>query len=1428
MEGTMSGRVARCPQHGRTKPFTGRLPLRPEALRSMSSQAQRGTPIPSHSTTDVRRTDCRAVTRMVATGPKPPATFSNEDPKKPVNLNLGGGPGGGLFTSTSPELRRVVPDNVGKRKLVKVVYVVLEAQYQSSLTTAVKRINASREEVCMEIVGYLLEELRDPANYAQFQKDVAEANIFIGSLIFIEELAQKIVETVKPRLDAMDACIILPSMPAVMQLNKLGTFNMEQIGAGKKDPKKENPIASFFKNQRKNNDKFEENLLKLVRTLPKVLAVLPVEKAQDARRFVCALQYWLGGNPNNLESLLLMTVQAYVPDLKGVDFKVQEPELYPDVGIWHPLSPCMYEDLKEYLNWYDTRRDLQLPKDAPVIGLVLQRSHLVTGDDGHYVGVVSKLEALGAKVIPVFAGGLDFSLPVKKFFYDPLGSGKAFVDTVISLTGFALVGGPARQDAPKAVSALKKLDVPYLVSLPLVFQTTEEWLDSDLGVHPVQVALQVALPELDGALEPIVFAGRDSQTGKSHSLPNRIDSLATRAINWAKLSKKPRAEKKVAITVFSFPPDKGNVGTAAYLNVFGSIFRVLQDLRAEGYHIGEIPETEEGLMQSVLNDMEARFNSADLNVAYKMSVDEYERLCPYSEALEENWGKPPGSLNTNGSELLIFGKQFGNVFIGVQPTFGYEGDPMRLLFSRSASPHHGFAAYYTFVEKIFEADAVLHFGTHGSLEFMPGKQVGMSDDCYPDSLIGNIPNIYYYAANNPSEATIAKRRSYANTISYLTPPAENAGLYKGLKELKELISSYQGLRESGRGAAICSTIIETARQCNLDKDVALPEDPDTKDMSVDERDTIIGKVYSKLMEIESRLLPCGLHVVGQPPTANEAIATLVNIAEIDRPDLDPPIAGLPGILARAIGRNIEEIYLNNNKGVFEEVALLEEMKEICRGCVRSFVEDRTDVQGRVSIDSFANFARQIGLQQDPWVKVLKGTKFEKADTNQLRNVFTYLDGCLQLVVMDNELGALKQALDGSYVEPGPGGDPIRNPKVLPTGKNIHALDPQSIPTQAAVKSAQIVVERLLEAQRAEAGGQWPETVAVVLWGTDNIKTYGESLAQVMVMVGVKPVADALGRVNKLEIIPLEELGRPRVDVVVNCSGVFRDLFVNQMNLLDRAIKMAAEQDEPLEMNFVRKHAMEQAEQLGTSLREAATRVFSNASGSYSSNVNLAIENSSWQDEQQLQEMYLKRKSFAFNSDRPGAGGEANREVFEAAMKTVDVTFQNLDSSEISLTDVSHYFDSDPTKLVSGLREDGRLPSAFIADTTTANAQVRTLGSQVRLDARTKLLNPKWYEGMMNSGYEGVREIQKRLTNTMGWSATSGQVDNWVYDEANSTFIEDPEMAKRMMDLNPNSFRKLVATFLEAQGRGYWDASPDQLERLRQLYMDVEDKIEGVE
>ena len=394
-----------------------------------------------------------------------------------------------MFTYVKPEIRHVQPENLNGRSLVKVVYIVLEAQYQSSLTAAAKAINNSNPNVAIELSGYLIEELRSPENYEAFQKDVSEANIFIASLIFIEDLAAKVVEAVKPHRDNLDAAVVFPSMPDVMKLNKLGKFSMAQLGQSK------SIIGEFMKKRRqKDPTSFEESMLKLLRTLPTILKYLPSDKAQDARSFIMSFQYWLGGSPENLENFLLMLSDRYVfnkqvealdqgaEDAPSVELKYDDPVVFPDIGIWHPLAPKTFEDVESYLDWYVTSPlmpdELRKP-NAPCVGLVLQRSHIVSGDDAHYVGMVQELEAKGARVVPVFAGGLDFSKPVDEYFYRP-GAGvdsakpDSIVDAVVSQTGFALVGGPARQDHPRAIASLKRLNRPYMVALPLVFQTTEE------------------------------------------------------------------------------------------------------------------------------------------------------------------------------------------------------------------------------------------------------------------------------------------------------------------------------------------------------------------------------------------------------------------------------------------------------------------------------------------------------------------------------------------------------------------------------------------------------------------------------------------------------------------------------------------------------------------------------------------------------------------------------------------------------------------------------------------------------------------------------------------------------------------------------------------------------------------------------------------
>ncbi|MEI6617079.1 MAG: cobaltochelatase subunit CobN, partial [Cyanobium sp. ELA507] len=455
-----------------------------------------------------------------------------------------------MFTQVRSSNRRVSPARgtaAEGRAVMKAVYVVLEPQYQNALTTAAKAINDNNGALAIELSGYLIEELRDPQNYADFCADVAAADVFIASLIFIEDLAQKVVEAVAPHRDRLKAAVVFPSMPEVMRLNKLGTFSMAQLGQSK------SAIAQFMKKRKEKGGSsagFQDAMLKLLNTLPSVLKYLPVEKAQDARSFMLSFQYWLGGTPDNLRNFLLMLADKYVfPRSEGdrPALLVADPVVFPDLGIWHPLAPGMFEDLKEYLNWSASRSDLsEKARKGPVIGLVLQRSHIVTGDEAHYVAVIQELEYRGASVIPVFCGGLDFSKPVNAFFYDPLNPEVPLVNGVVSLTGFALVGGPARQDHPKAIESLKRLNCPYMVALPLVFQTTQEWEESDLGLHPVQVALQIAIPELDGAIEPIVLSGRDDATGKAHTLQDRVDAIAERAIRWASLRIKPRAEKKLA------------------------------------------------------------------------------------------------------------------------------------------------------------------------------------------------------------------------------------------------------------------------------------------------------------------------------------------------------------------------------------------------------------------------------------------------------------------------------------------------------------------------------------------------------------------------------------------------------------------------------------------------------------------------------------------------------------------------------------------------------------------------------------------------------------------------------------------------------------------------------------------------------------------
>jgi magnesium chelatase subunit H len=590
-----------------------------------------------------------------------------------------------------------------------------------------------------------------------------------------------------------------------------------------------------------------DQYLTLIGRLPAILKFVPATgKLRDIKNYLLLFGYFLQPTPNNIRAMLLYAIKKYAPgDHRSI--RVEPAEALPVVGIYHPDAPTLFESFNAYKKWYERKLRRALDPDQ-TIGLLLMRPQIISDARRHYDGLIRAIEEEGCSVIPAISTFMDNRNACRRFFVEEPDNnvthhkgakrrihsaenetankndaaeeqsihklpGKSRVSQVVSLTGFSFVGGPAMNDSQAAAEFLRELNVPFRSMVSLDVQTIEHWKQSKLGLNAIQAAMQIAIPEIDGATEPLVYGGLPAFANQPEPLEDRCRRIARRLSRWNRLRVAPRKELKLALLMFCFPPNKGNIGTAADLDVFPSLFEMLSKLCADGYAI-EVPDSPDRLRDLLLEGNSSERGTLT-NVAYRMNVDEYRRLCPYVEDIEREWGSAPGTINSNGREILVLGIQLGNIFVGVQPTFGYEGDPMRLLSAESGCPHHGFMGLYTYIEKIFRADAVVHVGTHGALEFMPGKQVGLSQNCWPDRLIGELPNIYIYSVNNPSEGTIAKRRSYAELVSYLTPPIENAGLYKELASLKELLGAYRSARNDTEREQLFEAIEETARAVNL-------------------------------------------------------------------------------------------------------------------------------------------------------------------------------------------------------------------------------------------------------------------------------------------------------------------------------------------------------------------------------------------------------------------------------------------------------------------------------------------------------------------------------------------------------------------------------------------------------------------------------------
>lgn len=664
----------------------------------------------------------------------------------------------------------------------------------SSLLAPLK--NAEREinrVVDLRLSAYNFGSPLSDSEWREVEHDLEESNIVFVIHVMDGENATRLIYALhKVRNDAV---VVINCMPELMRRTRMGRLDISTLGKQNgKGGKLLRSVGSWVGNQAKRgkSNRGHGQYLKLVDRLPGILKFVPTAGAlTDAKHYLYLFCYFLQPTPQNIRSMLLYSLVHYVPDERLKKIRVPKPDQMPSVAIYHPRAPGLFRTFAEYRKWYKKPLD-----EESTIGLLLMRPQVISKTTNHYDTLINAIEAEGLSVIPAIATLMDNREAVSQFFVEPAKT-KARVSQIVSLTGFSFVGGPAMNDSAAASEFLRKLNLPYRSAVSLDTQTIEAWSDSQTGLNPIQAGMQIAIPEIDGATEPFIYGGIPNRGQEPIALQDRCTRLARRLNRWNRLQRTPRSDVKLAIVLFCFPPNKGNIGTAADLDVFPGLYDVLQRLQQDGYRV-DVPDSPDALRQKIIEGNSEQFG-APANVAYRMTVPEYRRLCPYVKDVENDWGTAPGAINSFGNELLIQGLTGGNVFIGVQPTFGFEGDPMRLMMARSGSPHHGFMAFYTYLSKVFNADGVIHFGTHGALEFMPGKQIGLSGECWPDRLIDELPNFYIYSVNNPSEGSIAKRRSYAELISYLTPPIENAGLYKELASLKDLVMAYrQSTNESER------------------------------------------------------------------------------------------------------------------------------------------------------------------------------------------------------------------------------------------------------------------------------------------------------------------------------------------------------------------------------------------------------------------------------------------------------------------------------------------------------------------------------------------------------------------------------------------------------------------------------------------------------
>lgn len=1239
-----------------------------------------------------------------------------------------------------------------------------------SFAEAVKEIKEEYGEILDLKLYYVHEIAEELVDEDAVKKDLRNADIVLLDI----RSRGRTLNLVREALSGSEKTVItlVGGSVEIMSLTRIGTFSPAKIF----EKRKPSPKGMDWR-----------KIQKIQSMVERMATFLPFGSLKHAKNWMRIMDYWKYSGRRNIKNMLLFVAKEY----GGQKVRVEPPAEFPDAGIYHPRLDRFYTSLDEYL------KDNFDPKKPTVGVLFYGGMHFEPSIPGASA-LISRLEP-AVNIIPVFSDGVDNLKAIRKFFFR---QGKPFIDAAVSFIWFRFNGGPLGGAPEETLKLLRELNVPIFDAAPMYMREVEKWRASSQGFSPTELIATTILPELDGVIEPIPSLGikdldyssviRD-EVKSTIAIEDRVERIAGRMLKWLTLKRKRRSERRIAIVIYNYPPGEHNIGNAAYLDVFTSLHRILQRLKKEGYNLGDsIPEPstlkEFFLTQGLVNSGKWSPRKLTSQNAVSVPVDRYVQwFNGLSEEMRgevvREWGEPPGSVMNFDGKLLIPGIRLGNVFVGLQPTRGVHENPEKAYHDKNLPPHHQYIAFYRWLEKEFRADAVIHVGTHGTIEFMKGKEAGMSRECYPDFLIGNVPHLYVYHITNPSEAMIAKRRSYATIINHMSPPYTHSGLYEGFTELEELIKEYHEaiLQDPIRAKRVHSQIMEKAKEFNIE--------------FID-----IDEIYDELFTIKRSIIPRGLHILGEKYTEEELVEFVSFILRYDRGE----IKSLNRILAESKGIDYDYAIKHPNE----------------KHDGRSYAQVLSEIEEEAK--------RVVRLSFNSLETALKSTELKGRLAKDLEETLAYGHQVASNLEKSDELGSLISALDGNYVFPNLGGDPIRTPEVLPTGCNTYQFDPRLIPSDAAYQRGVEIAENTLK-QYYEKNGRYPESVAVVLWGFETTKTRGETVGQILGYLGVKVVRDRSIWFPKLKLIPLKELGRPRIDVVVNICGFFRDMFPETMKLLNEAFNMVASLDESENRNYVKKHSdelfrdlVEEFQDEKTAKRLSNARIFGPRSGEYGTRLTRLIETSNWESEEQVAEAYISSMNNVYAENVHGR--QVDR-IYRSVLQNVELVSQVRDTHEYEVTDLDHYYEffGGLSKAVETVK--GEKPEMLISDTTREVIRTETVDRAIQRGVRTRLLNPKWIDGMLKHDYHGGQKIADRVEYLLGLAATTNRVDNWIWSRVAENYVFNEEMRKKLQENNKWALHEIIGRLLEASQRGYWQATQEELNKLRKLYLEVEGELE---